>query len=89
MTFYIGEPSEEAIHVVETARRCLELGMAIPKNRCAEAVVAGHGFHSKLDRILPIRAGSEQMKHGHGREGVELLRSLQGILGPGSAGFEP
>lgn len=27
-TFYIGEPSEEAKHVVEVARRCLELGIA-------------------------------------------------------------
>jgi methionyl aminopeptidase len=28
VTFYVGNPSEEAIHVVETARRCLELGVA-------------------------------------------------------------
>jgi len=28
VTFYVGEPSEEAILVVETARRCLELGIA-------------------------------------------------------------
>lgn len=27
-TFYIGEPSPEALHVVETARKCLELGIA-------------------------------------------------------------
>jgi methionyl aminopeptidase len=26
-TFYVGEPSEEAIRVTETARRCLELGI--------------------------------------------------------------
>src|SRR5690606_11879677 len=30
-TFYIGEPSEEAKHVVETARWCLELGMRAVK----------------------------------------------------------
>lgn len=28
VTLYIGEPSPDAIHVVETARRCLELGIA-------------------------------------------------------------
>lgn len=27
-TFYIGEPSKEARHLVETARRCLDLGIA-------------------------------------------------------------
>ena len=32
VTFYVGEPSEEAIHVVETARRCLELGIAEVKH---------------------------------------------------------
>lgn len=32
VTFYVGEPSEEAIHVVETARRCLELGVAEVKH---------------------------------------------------------
>ena len=32
VTFYVGEPSEEAIHVVETARRCLELGLAEVKH---------------------------------------------------------
>ena len=32
LTFYVGEPSEEAIHVVETARRCLELGIAEVKH---------------------------------------------------------
>ena len=28
VTFYVGEPSDEAKHVVEVARRCLELGIA-------------------------------------------------------------
>ena len=32
VTFYVGQPSEEAIHVVETARRCLELGIAEVKH---------------------------------------------------------
>lgn len=32
LTFYVGEPSQEAIHVVETARRCLELGIAEVKH---------------------------------------------------------
>ena len=32
VTFYVGEPSEEAIHVFETARRCLELGIAEVKH---------------------------------------------------------
>jgi len=32
VTFYIGEPSKRAIHVVETARRCLELGLAEVKH---------------------------------------------------------
>jgi methionyl aminopeptidase len=32
VTFYIGEPTERAIHVVETARRCLELGLAEVKH---------------------------------------------------------
>jgi methionyl aminopeptidase len=32
VTFYVGEPSEETIHVVETARRCLELGIAEVKH---------------------------------------------------------
>ncbi len=32
VTFYIGEPSEEAKLVVETARRCLELGIAEVKH---------------------------------------------------------
>ncbi len=32
VTFYVGEPSAEAIHVVETARRCLELGIAEVKH---------------------------------------------------------
>jgi methionyl aminopeptidase len=32
VTFYIGQPSDEAIHVVETARRCLELGLAEVKH---------------------------------------------------------
>ena len=31
-TFYVGEPSEEAKHVTETARRCLELGIAVVKD---------------------------------------------------------
>ncbi|MEM7136887.1 MAG: type I methionyl aminopeptidase [Myxococcota bacterium] len=32
LTFYVGEPSREAIHVVETARHCLELGIAEVKH---------------------------------------------------------
>ena len=32
LTFYVGQPSDEAIHVVETARRCLELGVAEVKH---------------------------------------------------------
>jgi methionyl aminopeptidase len=32
VTFYVGEPSEDAIHIVETARRCLELGIAEVKH---------------------------------------------------------
>ena len=32
VTFYVGEPSKEAILVVETARRCLELGIAEVKH---------------------------------------------------------
>ena len=32
VTFYVGEPDERAIHVVETARRCLELGIAEVKH---------------------------------------------------------
>ena len=32
VTFYVGEASPEAIHVVETARRCLELGIAEVKH---------------------------------------------------------
>ena len=32
VTYYVGQPSEEAIHVVETARRCLELGIAEVKH---------------------------------------------------------
>ena len=32
VTFYVGQPSDEAIHVVETARRCLELGLAEVKH---------------------------------------------------------
>ncbi len=32
VTFYVGEPSDEAKHVTETARRCLELGIAEVKH---------------------------------------------------------
>ena len=32
VTFYVGQPSDDAIHVVETARRCLELGIAEVKH---------------------------------------------------------
>jgi len=32
VTFYVGEPSEEAILIDETARRCLELGIAEVKH---------------------------------------------------------
>ncbi len=32
VTFYVGQPSDEAIRVVETARRCLELGIAEVKH---------------------------------------------------------
>ncbi|MGB5811923.1 MAG: type I methionyl aminopeptidase [Polyangiales bacterium] len=32
LTFYVGQPSEEAVLVVETARRCLELGIAEVKH---------------------------------------------------------
>ena len=32
VTFYVGEPSEDAIHVTETARRCLEVGIAEVKH---------------------------------------------------------
>jgi methionyl aminopeptidase len=32
VTFYIGEPAEQTIYVVETARRCLELGLAEVKH---------------------------------------------------------
>ena len=31
-TFYVGEPSAEARHVTEVARRCLELGIAVVKD---------------------------------------------------------
>lgn len=31
VTFYVGEPSREAIHVVETARQALEIGLAVVK----------------------------------------------------------
>jgi len=32
VTFYVGQPNDSAIHVVETARRCLELGIAEVKH---------------------------------------------------------
>ena len=32
VTFYVGQPSEDAVHVVETARRCLELGISEVKH---------------------------------------------------------
>jgi methionyl aminopeptidase len=32
VTFYVGKPSEQAIHVTETARRCLEVGIAQVKH---------------------------------------------------------
>lgn len=32
LTFYVGTPSEQAIHVTETARKCLELGIAEVKH---------------------------------------------------------
>lgn len=51
VTFYIGQPSEEAVHVVETARRALELGIAEVK----------HG-----NRIGDIGAAIQEYAEGRG-----------------------
>ncbi|MEM1416664.1 MAG: type I methionyl aminopeptidase [Myxococcota bacterium] len=56
VTLYVGEPSEEAKHVVETARRCLELGIAQVK----------HGA-----RIGDIGAAIQEYAHARGCSVVE------------------
>ncbi len=56
VTFYVGEPSDEAKHVVETARRCLELGIAEVR----------HGA-----RIGDIGAAIQEYAHARGCSVVE------------------
>ncbi len=66
MTFYVGEPSEEAILVVETARRCLELGIAEVKHgKRIGDIGAAILEHAESKGCSVVR---DYVGHGVGRE---------------------
>jgi methionyl aminopeptidase len=65
VTFYVGEPSPEAIHVTEVARRCLELGVAQvgPEGRIGDI---GHAIQqfAEAEGLSVVR---DFVGHGIGR----------------------
>jgi methionyl aminopeptidase len=65
-TFYIGEPAPNARHVVEAARRCLDLGIAqvVPGARVGDI---GHAIeaHARTQRCSVVR---DFVGHGLGRD---------------------
>jgi len=65
-TFYVGEPSEEARLVTETARRCLELGMAaVQEGARVGDIGAAIQEHAESKGCSVVR---DYVGHGVGRE---------------------
>jgi methionyl aminopeptidase len=65
-TFYVGEPSDQAKHVVETARQCLELGIAQVKDGARIGDIgAAIQEHAESRACSVVR---EYVGHGVGRE---------------------
>lgn len=66
VTFYIGEPSEDAKRVVETTRRCLELGIATVKHGSRLwDIGAAIQEHAEANGCSVVR---DYVGHGVGRE---------------------
>ncbi len=65
-TFYVGEPSDEAKHVVEVSRRCIELGIAevSPGKRLGD-IGAAIQEHAEAQGCSVVR---DYVGHGIGRE---------------------
>jgi methionyl aminopeptidase len=66
VTFYVGQPSDEAIHVVETARQCLELGIAEVRHGARIGDIgAAIQEHAEASGCSVVR---DYVGHGVGRE---------------------
>ncbi len=66
VTFYIGEPSDAAKHVTETARRCLELGVAeVAHGKRIGDIGAAIQEHAEANGCSVVR---DYVGHGVGRE---------------------
>ncbi len=66
LTFYVGQPSDETIKVVETARRCIELGIAEVKHgKRIGDIGAAIQEHAEAQGCSVVR---DYVGHGVGRE---------------------